>query len=85
MSNAKGVVGHWVGAGYTFGNSTDYKVANGDPGVPTSPGVGDGSAAFWAFPKAAFPAVGTAGWFGVRDDWRYAGHDQRQPAAVGGG
>ena len=59
VSNAKGVVGHWVGAGYTFGNSTDYKVANGDPGVPTTPGVGDGSAAFWAFPKAAFPAVGT--------------------------
>jgi Bacterial Ig-like domain (group 2) len=58
VSNAKGVIGQWVGAGYAFGNSTDYKVANGDPGNPTSPGVGDGSAAFWAFPKASFTALG---------------------------
>lgn len=57
VSNAQGVVGQWIGAAYTFGNSTDYKAANGDPGVPTTPGVGLGSAKFYAFPKASFTAL----------------------------
>ncbi|MDE3150702.1 MAG: Ig-like domain-containing protein [Gemmatimonadota bacterium] len=59
VSNAKGVVGQWIGAGYSFGNSTDYKAANGDSAFTGAvPGVGLGGAKFYAFPKASFTALG---------------------------
>lgn len=57
VSNAKGVVGQWIGAGYTFGNSTDYTLPANKDSI-TVAGVGAGSAKFWAFPKAAFTALG---------------------------
>ncbi len=57
----KGGLSHWLGASYAFGNATDYAAANGDPGLPSTPGVGKNTVAFWVFPKASFTALSGVG------------------------
>ncbi|MHB1862738.1 MAG: hypothetical protein ACYCVL_07180 [Gemmatimonadaceae bacterium] len=56
------VATHWINGSYAFGNSADYALvaAPTDPGSPSTPGSGavTSKAQFWAFPKAAFTALG---------------------------
>ncbi len=62
VNKVKAGLSRWLAANYAFGaKAADYAAANGDPGAPTTPGVGLGSVHFWAFPNASFTPLGTLG------------------------